>query len=70
MEITQNPQSEFEFRWQKPASTKMCVGDVRYEFVDWSQVARKGIIIYYEGKLLSTLKIFLSVSWSWRLPYA
>jgi hypothetical protein len=63
MEVTQNPHSEFEFRWQKAASTKICVGDVRYEFVDWSQVTGKGIMICYEGKLLSALKICFSVSW-------
>jgi hypothetical protein len=41
MEVKQNPHTELEFRWPKAASTKMCVGDVRYEFVDWSQVAPK-----------------------------
>jgi len=36
---------------------------VRYEFVDWSQVVPKEIMVYYEGKHLSALRIRFSVSW-------
>jgi hypothetical protein len=49
IEVTQNPHSQLEFRWHKVASTKMCIGDVRYELVDWIQFAPKGIMVYYEG---------------------
>jgi len=57
IEITQNPHSELEFRLQKAASTKVCVGDVRYELVDWSQVTQRGIIYNYEGWKGSSLLV-------------
>jgi hypothetical protein len=58
IEVNQNPHSQLEFRLQKAVSTKMCVGNVRYEFVDCSQGAQEGIMFNYEGwKGSSLLKV-------------
>jgi hypothetical protein len=57
IKVTQNPHSELEFRLQKAACTKMCVRDVRYEFVDWIQASQKGIMFNYEGWKGSSLLV-------------